>query len=259
MSQRSILGFPPHPYVVPLLERLSSVGLFDCRVDAGSHNALQLRERHLHAALLTPVEYGRDSSEYVVLSGAAIASQDPSGPVSLVIRRGVRQIATLAADPACAGEIVLARILLAEEFNAFPSIVPASGPVSELLERAEAALVVGEPERLPRGATTLDLIEDWFELTDLPYCYGLWCMREGALTSVAADAIADAHRAIDAQLAEDATARTAYSYLLTGEVQESIRELLHYAFYHGMLPDVPDLRFASWEDDASSGDDLSAG
>ena len=259
MSHRSILGLPPHPYVVPLLERLSTVGLFDCRVDAGARNALQLRERHLHAALLTPVEYGRDSSDYVVLPGAAIAARDPSGPVSLVVRRGARTIATLAADPACAGEIVLARILLAEEFNAFPSIVPASGTLSGMLDRADAALVVGQPEHLPRGVTALDLVEDWFELTDLPYCYGMWCMREGVLSRVAADTIAETHRSVDAQPAAGDVGGSAFSYLLTTEVQESIREMLHYAFYHGMLPDVPDLRFASWEDDDASGDDLMAG
>jgi hypothetical protein len=39
-----------------------------------------------------------------------------------------------------------------------------------------------------------------------------------------------------------------FSYDFPENVQEGIREFLRYAYYHGILPDVPDLRFFGSDD-----------
>jgi hypothetical protein len=44
-------------------------------------------------------------------------------------------------------------------------------------------------------------------------------------------------------------------YGLPEDAREGVREFLRYAFYHGILPDVPDLRFFG-EDDVASGDPI---
>jgi hypothetical protein len=55
---------------------------------------------------------------------------------------------------------------------------------------------------------------------------------------------------------EDDTASGAMlHYGLPEDAREGVSEFLRYAFYHGILPDVPDLRFFG-EDDVASGDPI---
>jgi chorismate dehydratase len=172
--------------------------------------------------------------------------------VRLHFRSGLRSITRLAVDPSSSAEIVLARILLAEEFESRPEIMPHGGPLKAMLSEADAALVVGgtasgesEPGSTSRS---LDLVEAWQELTDLPYVYGLWCAYERALSEADARRIQEAHQRAQTEadhLRAESPAHplAAYHYSGQARVEESVRELLHYVYYHGILPDVPELEY----------------
>ena len=94
----------------------------------------------------------------------------------------------------------------------------------------------------------LDLVEAWGEMTGLPFCYGLWCRSRGALTQEDMDALRTAHQEAQARAGDSAAP---FQYLPTEETDESLRTFLHYAYYHGVLPDVPDVntRDAADEDE----------
>lgn len=237
MSTPTPLGLPTAGYARPLADALARVPGISTHLDVPARLALGLRERSLRGALLTPIDYARDSSAYLVVPGAIVASHGPAGPVTLQFREGLQSVSTIAVDPSSANEIILARIILAEEFGSFPSVVPVLGPASAMLAKADAALIVGgELEALP-GAR-LDLIEAWAEMTGLPFCYGLWCRSRGSLTQPEIDAVRAAHQEVQALAGES---DTSFTYVPTGETGDGLRAFLHYAYYHGVLPDVPDV------------------
>jgi hypothetical protein len=96
-----------------------------------------------------------------IIPGPAVAS---ARGIMLAFRPGLRTVATLAADPARVSEIILARIILAEEFDSSPAIVPVpERPAGQMLHQAEAAelevltglgaTVGGSDHDSPRGFT----------------------------------------------------------------------------------------------------------
>ncbi len=247
MSTPSPLGLPTAGYARPLVDALARIPGVHTHLDVPARLAIGLRERSLRGALLTPIDYARDGSAYLVVPGAVVASHGPTGPVTLRFRHGLRSLSTVAVDPSSVNEIILARIILAEEFGLFPSIVPAQGSAAAMLAKADAALSVdGAHDTLP--GEQLDLIEAWGEMTGLPFCYGLWCRSRGALTQEDMDALRTAHQEAQARAGDSATP---FQYLPTEETDESLRTFLHYAYYHGVLPDVPDVnaRDAADEDE----------
>lgn len=254
MAEQKIIAVSSSFYCASIGEALRASGRFDVRFGIPAHNAIQLRERGLAAALLNPVDFARDSSEYVLVPGAVIASAGPAGPVQLVFRAGTRTVSTLAVDVSSSAEIVLARIILAEEFDSAPSIVPVADDLPAMLRKADAALISGmRPlNQTPAMIDSLDLVEAWYEMTDLPYVYGLWCGRENSLEQADVEAITAAH----ARLAEErpglhgpanAPETAMFAFQMNDDVELGLRQFLHYAYYHGVLPDIPEIQYYTFD------------
>jgi predicted solute-binding protein len=250
MSTSTPLGLPTAAYARPLADALARHHALRTLRDVPARLAVGLRDRSLRGALLSPIDYARDSSSYLVVPGAVVASHGPAGPVTLQFRHGLRTLASVAVDPSSANEIVLARIILAEEFGSFPAIVPVQGTASAMLAKADAALIVGGGHEETPGEQ-LDLIEAWAEMTGLPFCYGLWCRSRGQMSQQEMDAIRAAHEEAQA-LASQSDAP--FQYLPTVETGAGLRSFLHYAYYHGVLPDVPDVDTRDAGEEADEGE-----
>src|SRR5262245_29595935 len=174
------IGIPSTMYCLPLVTALGSETKLDLEVAAFPDLAQKLRQGDINAAFVSPIEYARESSEYRIIPALAISSR---AGVGLYCRKGLRDISTVAADPAFVSEIVLARIVLAEEFERVPAIVPMVGSLDQMLARADSALVAGDalPLSLKTNPDCIDLAELWSEMVDLPFVHGFLAAREGAL------------------------------------------------------------------------------
>ena len=274
MSLRKRLGVPADLCWKPLLVHLAEENLFDRQAGVPARHALQLREQDLDAALLTPVDYARDSSALVIIPGVGVSSRDATGSITLIFRDELHTVTTVAIDTSSASEIVLAKILLAEQFDLEPRFVPAIGSIQERLARADAALVVGDVS-LNLAAShpnRIDLVEAWTDMTHLPYVHGVWCATEGALNADHAQSLrrAGEHGAasLDALAADNVGERfhglsaadlSAYlhtfSYTLTDEDLAGFGEFLRYSFFHGIVPDVAELRFLDEDPPSLQADD----
>jgi chorismate dehydratase len=274
MSLRKRLGVPADLFWSPLHVHLAEENLFDRQMGVLAHHALRLRGRELDAALLTPVDYARDSSALVIIPGVGVSSRDASGTIALIFRDALHTVATVAIDPSSASEIVLTKILLAEQFDLEPRFVPAAGPIQERLARADAALVVGDLalNLASRYPNRIDLVEAWTDMTDLPYVHGIWCATDGALDAdhaqilrraghrgaASLDTLAASHvgPGFPGLSAPDLSAYLhAFSYALTDEDLDGLAEFLRYSFYHGVVPDVAELRFLDAEASSPQTDD----
>ncbi len=269
MDSPKRLGIPGALLTFPLTAPLRNASKFELAVDAPARNAIRLREHNLDAALLSPIDYARDSSSYRVVPGIAVSSQSANSAVTLHFREGLHEITTLAADPALISEIILTKIILAEEFDVSPRIVPLQGPLDAMLGKADAALQAGDSSLREAAVhpNVLDLVEAWIEMTELPFVHYFWCAREEDLTEHDVQTLQRARKEGMAMLDEIAAEASSFSlssipiaavkahletfsYDFAPDAEEGLKEFLRYAYYHGVLPDVPDMRcFGADEED----------
>lgn len=231
--------------------------------EAPARNAIAMRKRTLVASFLTPIDYAKESSLYYIVPSVAVASPQGDMSITLHFREGVDDISTIAIDPSSISEIILAQIVLGEQFDIRPTLIPFQGTLEAALAKADAALKVGDDSiRLAHTrANVLDLTEEWVEMTGLPYVHGFWTGREHALTAEELAAVQESRTVgvglIDA-IAAGASVRHrfgnlteqdlreylgGFTYDLTEDVEAGLEEFLRYAFYHGILPDVPELQY----------------
>jgi chorismate dehydratase len=123
-----------------------------------------------------------------VLPGCAIASKGRVRSLRL-IRRAAQPLAALrsvAADTASRTTLAYARILFHKWGNPAVPFLPAAANLDSMLERADAAILIGDPallaleERANRFARTgeelvyHDLAQEWRALTGLPLVSAVW-------------------------------------------------------------------------------------
>jgi chorismate dehydratase len=266
---KNVIGVSEASYLRPLWYGLrNSEGQFDLRVDIPAQLPLSLQKRtdNLRCAFLSPIDYARHGGDYRIVPGVAVSSADRSNTIQLFINSDVQDIEKIAVDIRVTSEIVLAKIILAEKYpnretsKKTPQFLPMLPNRVEMLRKADAALIVNlhPVEKVEEKPFALDLVEEWNDLTGLPYVHGCWVghdeediggvvrellrSKEQGMSHLAqiADMLA-AEKNLSRQFA--AQYLSTFSYELGELEQESLTEFMKYAYFHGILPDVPDLSF----------------
>ena len=129
-----------------------------------------------------------------ILPGCTIASKGRVRSLLLVrrARHPLSAIRTLAADTASRTTIAHARILFHRWGNLSVQFLPMAGDLDAMLDRADAAIIIGDPallaleelaNREERTAEELiyhDLAAEWRTITGLPFVSAIWGVAPGA-------------------------------------------------------------------------------
>jgi len=148
-----------------------------------------LRRDELDAALVSTAEVLL-TDRYDILDGVAIASLGEVYSVLLAHRRPLAELPEIYCHTASISGLNLLKILLAER-GLKPEFKPLADP-QQAMEH-DAVLLIGDPAidfqraRLPvngSGETNtsyeiFDLGVAWYELTRLPFVFGVWALRRG--------------------------------------------------------------------------------
>jgi predicted solute-binding protein len=277
MTERPRLGVTEAFFLKPLLEGLDAPGSpFELTVDLPSSLAVAFNDRpeSLRGAFLSPIDYARHGSDYHIVPGLCVSSSRPTGAIRLYVNDGTKNITRLAVDIRVTSEIILAKIILLEKFpNLSPEkkeiqFIPMMPDLQTMLKKADAALVANFAPAAVQNTDLfcLDLVEEWNDLTTLPYVHGFWVVREGRWKHTESRALVEAQEAGRKNLSSIASRYafpptlherpaldylTSFSYTLAQEQEESVSEFLRYCYFHGALGDIPELNFAS-NDEMSS-------
>jgi predicted solute-binding protein len=265
---KSRLAISDALYVKPLvfgLDRTDSP--FEPVIDIPAKNALKLFERSegIRSAFLSPIDYARHGAEYCVVPDICVASSDPTNTIQLVMKSDLHAIESIAVDVRFTSEIILAKIILEEKYRSGSSgknlqFIPMMPDLEAMLAKADAALLVNEIPRAIQGSGmfALDLVEEWNDLTDLPYVHGFWVGREEEMTELEANALLSAKKngiLLKERIAQGLAQQrnisseeitgyfSSFTYDLHEREEESLAEFIHYAYYHSVLGDVPEIRF----------------
>jgi predicted solute-binding protein len=255
-------------YLKPLLFGLDQTeSPFDPVIDIPAKNALKLSQRSegIRNAFLSPIDYARHGGEYCIVPNICVASSIPTNTIQLILKSDLNNIDRIAVDVRFTSEIILAKIILEEKYSNNSSrqklqFIPMVPDIDAMLAKADAALLVNEiPNSYKKsGVFTLDLVEEWNDLTDLPYVHGFWVGREEEMTDQEAEVLLTAKKngvLQQMQIAQQAAMQqnssvedmtqylSSFSYDLGEREEESLAEFIQYAYYHTIIGDVPEIRF----------------
>jgi chorismate dehydratase len=166
-------------------------------------------------AIIPAIEYGRIPN-LMILPGMAIASKKSVRSLLLVSKKPMYEVTQVALDRTSRSTQALVRILCAMHWHITPKFFEADPDLPGMLERADTALLIGDPAlRLAIAASpkakrnaaggsvipatvagvssakelvVLDVVEQWRALTDLPAVLAIWAGRRDA---VAAEVVQD--------------------------------------------------------------------
>jgi chorismate dehydratase len=211
-----------------------------------------------------------------VLPGCTIASKHRVRSLLLVHRASqpIAALRSVAADTASRTTLAYARILLLRWGNAAVPFIPAAADLDSMLDKADAAILIGDPallaleeqanrfERTGQELRYIDLAEEWTALTRLPFVSAVWAIAPQSLgapgldfetrESIAHDFIQSrihGMKNIDALVAEwsarlpipEETIRTYLTanihYVLDEDCIEGMRVFFHTAASLGILPE----------------------
>ena len=132
------------------------------------------------------VEYLRNADDLVLLPNLAVGSDGPVLSVNLV---STRPPAELDGRPVALGStsrtgVLLAQMLLAEQYGAEPEYFRCPPELNQMLLEADAAVLIGDPalralyEAPGLGLQVIDLAQAWKEWTGLPMVFAVWAVRK---------------------------------------------------------------------------------
>ena len=216
---------------------------------------------------LVPIAALAASPGLRILPGCTIASKGRVRSLLLVRRaaRPLAQLRSVAADTASRTTIAYARILFHKWGNPAVPFLPLAADLDLMLDRADAAVIIGDPallaleersnrfERTGEELVYHDLAHEWRTLTGLPFVSAVWgaAVRGNSLEKIAEDLIRSRDhglRNIDTLAAEwsrrfpipESTIRSYLSgnihYVLDEECLEGMRGFFRMGAETGVLP-----------------------
>ena len=185
-------------------------GKYDLTFTVPSQCAEALRTGTADIAIIPAIEYQRIPG-LVVLPDLAIASQNRVRSLLIVAKKPIEQVGSIALDRSSRSTQALTRILAAEHWNISPEFFESEPNLTAMLQRADAALLIGDPAlRLsiaiekkstvsPQGravcqAATLgipgseifhvyDVVGEWRKYSSLPAVMAVWAARPEVVTT----------------------------------------------------------------------------
>jgi chorismate dehydratase len=280
-SNRVRLGAVGYLNARPLVYGLDLVPRFDVRYDVPSECARLLHDDTIDVGLIPSIEYLR-GGPYRIVPDLAIASRGPVASVALYTKKPMADVRSIAMDTSSRTSVALVSVLCARLFMIDP-VLEARGPdLSDMLERCDAALIIGDnallldhsgirnPESAIRGPESairnpqsaiekIDLGKAWTTMTGLPFVYAFWAGRPNAVTRSDVEALQRARNAgvtqpevIARDYFPDSPAHQAVgarylqdniNYYLRAEERAGLEAFYRYAAEADLVPSAGKLRF----------------
>jgi len=183
----------------PLVYGLELRQGFALRFDPPSKCAALLHEGTIDVGMIPSIEYLRGHEPYCAVPDVAIVSEGRVASVALFCTKPPPEIRTIAADTSSRTSNALLRVLCHETLGIDAELVPMPPRPAEMLNRCDAALLIGDAalffEHEPSRVLKIDLGEQWTAMTGLPFVWAFWAGRAGALDAPRVEALIEAARA----------------------------------------------------------------
>jgi chorismate dehydratase len=156
-------------------------GKFELQLTVPSGCADAVAQRQADVGIVPSIEYQRLDG-VAILPGMSIASKYEVKSVLLLSKMPLEQAQTVALDESSRTSAALVRILMQKFYSRRVTYFPAAPEPAEMLGRADAALLIGDPALTYGGpaAHVYDLAQEWRGFTGLPFVFAVWMGHSGA-------------------------------------------------------------------------------
>jgi chorismate dehydratase len=142
-----------------------------------AHCADSLRAGEADIGIVPVIEYHR-MERMEIIAGISIASKSRVRSVLLLSNVPIETIRTIAVDSSSRTSSAFLRILMCKFYSRAVNFIPSAPDPHEMLKRADAALVIGDPALTYRGSAEVhDLAAEWRKFTGLPFVFAFWAGR----------------------------------------------------------------------------------
>jgi len=228
-----------------------------------------LRAGESDIGLVPVIELARQP-DLAVIPGCSISCRGPVRSVLLFSRKPLEEVEAFGADTSSRTSVVLAQVLMARKYGIRPRVRPYPPKLDEMLEVADAALIIGDPalrldpqQKQWRGQPLFvyDLGAEWLSLTGLPMVFAVWAVKnlvaDPALTPLFQESAAYGQRRVDEIVESESrerdlppelvreylTRNTAFG--LGEDEQRSLAQFLRSAAELGLAPSPRELPYVS--------------
>ena len=217
---------------------------------------------------IIPVIAYADIADLSLVPGVCIASRGPVKSILLISKVPTTEIKTVAVDTSSRTSVALLRILLKKIDRIEPQFVPMAPQLAPMLAKCDAALLIGDAALTAKreGFHAYDLGEEWAKLTDKPFVFAFWAVRNPALdsTGTAARLVRAFQQSRNHGIESSSIDRSAevwsrqlgmneneikdylsrnINYYLTDDCVEGLMLFYEYAVECGVIKSVPELKF----------------
>jgi predicted solute-binding protein len=230
---------------------------YDLSFTLPSQCAESVRNGEADVAIIPAIEYQRIEN-LVMLPNMAVAAKREVRSILVVSKKPIEMAKRIALDTSSRSSVALVRILAAEFWRIQPEFVDARPNAPEMLENADAALIIGDPAlriavkmdqlagKSPSGKPccqgdanelpvpgydsifVYDVAHEWQEMTRHPCVLAIWAGRREAITEeVVADFLASKQYGM-ARMAEIADAASVKLDLPAKDLEKYLSENINY-------------------------------
>ena len=142
-----------------------------------------LAQAEVEAALVPVIEYQRIAGG-ALMPDVCVGSQKEVLSVVLVSKdRGLEHVRTVALDESSRTSATLVKVIFREFLDHEPAWTVRSPNLEEMLERNDAALIIGDPGMtFPRtGLKVWDMASLWRKYTGLGFVFAMWMIGDDAI------------------------------------------------------------------------------
>ncbi len=156
-------------------------GKYELSFTTPANCAEAVRQRAVEIGIIPSIEYQRLERAQII-AGISIASKNEAKSVLLLSKVPIEKIASVAVDNSSRTAAALLRILMRKFYSRFITVTPSVPKPADMLKRADAALVIGDPALTYEGQVpeVYDLAAEWKKCTGLPFVFALWVGHEDA-------------------------------------------------------------------------------
>jgi chorismate dehydratase len=256
VSAPTRLGAVRYLNAAPIVYGLDDDPRFAVRRETPARLAELLKAGEIELGMIPSIDYG--GGDYRIVPGIAIASAGPVRSVSLFHQVPLEAVRTVALDASSRTSVALLKLLLHERLGRQPDYVVMPPRLDEMLGRADAALMIGDPALGSEAARPrLDLGEEWTARTGLPFVYAFWAgpaappgtvrrlqeaLRAG-LGAIPRIALAFDGRVPGHAADNETYLRSNIVYRFGEAEQAGLREFYRRAHGLGLIARVPEIRF----------------
>jgi chorismate dehydratase len=244
--------------------------LFELQFHVPSLCADQLRDGAVDAGLISSIEFLR-IPELRIVPGLCISSRQRVRSVLLLSKVPPEEIRSLALDASSRTSVVLSQLLLRERYGVSPQVDEMKPDLAAMLAQHDAALLIGDAAmRASRsGLIVLDLAEEWYAWTGLPFVFAFWAVRPDApalpdLVSYFQRSL-EIGRAATSEIVEEALRSIGWTrlelreylteniqYVLGGAEEKSLALFFEKAVQHGFAKEQQPIRYLQSSTSAAS-------